>query len=107
MPRAPPCHLVEVRTRGLGALGLDDLAVRPVLAGQKSLRQRAVGKHIEVPGFGDGQQRALEVPFDEVVVRLKESELGKRVFALDLEGGGEPLRRVVGGAEVAHRARSG
>jgi hypothetical protein len=37
-------------------------------------------------------------------VRLQHGELGQPELALELEGGGEPLRRVVGGAEVADRA---
>jgi hypothetical protein len=42
---------------------------------------------------------------DDVVVRLQDREVGEAVLALELECGGEPLRRVVGGADVADRAR--
>ena len=38
-------------------------------------------------------------------MRLQDRELGEAVFALQLEGDDEPLRRVIGGADVPHGAR--
>ena len=95
---------VEVRAGGLGTGGLDVLAARPVLAGEEALRQAVVRQHGEVPRLGDRQERALEVALDQVVVRLQHGELGEPVLALELEGRGQPLGRVVRRAEVAHRA---
>jgi hypothetical protein len=97
--------IVEVSTGSLGVLGLHGLAARSVLAGQKALGQREVGQHGEVPGLGDGQQRALKVALDEIVVRLQDRELCKPMRALEIECRDEPLHCVVGGAEVADRAR--
>ena len=87
--RRPP--VVEVSTGDLGTLGLHGLAARPVLAGQEALGQREVGQHGKVPGLGDGQQRALKVALDEVVVRLQDRELCKPMRALEIECRGEPL----------------
>jgi hypothetical protein len=43
------------------------VAARAVFAGQE-----AAGQHGEVPLVGYGQQRALEIPLDQVVVRLQQ-----------------------------------
>jgi hypothetical protein len=52
----------------------------------------------------DGRERALVVPLDQVVVRLKHGELGQPELALQFERRGEPLRRVVGGRDVPDHA---
>src|SRR5256886_6428770 len=105
LPISPPAAVVEVGAGGFGASRLHRLAAGAVLARQKALGQGEVGEHRQVPRLGDRQQRALEVALHEVVVRLQDRELRETELALKLQRGGEPLRRVVGSADVANRAR--
>jgi hypothetical protein len=45
----------------------------------------------------------LEVPLEEMVVRLQDVELGQAELTLELERGAEPLRSVVRGPDVVDR----
>ena len=96
--------LGEVIAGPLGARGRDLRAARPVFSGEESRGQPVVGQHGQVVRVRDGRERALEVPLDEVVVRLEHGELGQPELALQLKRRGEPLRRVVGRRDVPDHA---